>query len=118
MGNNLGRFVALAGVLIAIGVGWTIWSGRSANEKPKKKSTPGSQVSQIVRPTLTRDGGYLTSNACGECHPKQHASWHQSFHRTMTQVASPGNAATSLDGIELESRSGKMRFDRTTRKSA
>lgn len=32
--------------------------------------------------------GDTSSIACRSCHPEQHASWHASYHRTMTQAAS------------------------------
>ena len=46
---------------------------------------------QITRslPLVGRNGGYLSSDSCQSCHPSQYASWHQTFHRTMTQVAAP-----------------------------
>src|SRR5262245_29451348 len=31
--------------------------------------------------------GYASSDACRGCHPEEHESWHRTFHRTMTQVA-------------------------------
>ncbi len=40
-------------------------------------------------PVVRRDEGYAGSQSCAGCHPQNHASWHASFHRTMTQVASP-----------------------------
>jgi len=36
-------------------------------------------------------GGYVTSAACRSCHPGEYASWHRSFHRSMTE---PANDAT------------------------
>lgn len=39
------------------------------------------------RPIQAQVGNYVTSNACRSCHPGNYASWHASFHRTMTQVA-------------------------------
>jgi hypothetical protein len=40
------------------------------------------------RPIAEERGGYATSGACRSCHPSEYASWHASFHRTMTQAAS------------------------------
>jgi len=33
--------------------------------------------------------GYVSSLACAECHPGQHDTWHASYHRKMTQRATP-----------------------------
>lgn len=44
---------------------------------------------------------YVTSDTCRSCHPGNYASWHASYHRTMTQVAHPENFAADMDGLEL-----------------
>ncbi len=41
------------------------------------------------RPIERPVNGYVSSHACRECHPKQHKSWHASYHRSMTQLALP-----------------------------
>lgn len=51
------------------------------------------------RPIATPTGGYVTSDACRSCHPGNYASWHASYHRTMTQVARPENFAAPVDGF-------------------
>jgi len=50
------------------------------------------------RPIQSPIGNYVSSNACRACHPGNYASWHTSFHRTMTQVASP----TTLLGADVQ----------------
>lgn len=35
------------------------------------------------------ENGYVTSESCLECHKGQHESWNASYHRTMTQAATP-----------------------------
>src|SRR5437870_148339 len=42
-----------------------------------------------VAPHVGRPEEYAGSASCRGCHPDQYASWHRTFHRTMTQVASP-----------------------------
>src|SRR5437867_2203139 len=42
-------------------------------------------------PRANRPDGYVSSDKCQACHPSQYASWHATFHRTMTQVAAPEN---------------------------
>ena len=41
----------------------------------------------------------MGSDTCRSCHPHQHATWHASYHRTMTQVASPETVIPSFDKI-------------------
>ena len=53
------------------------------------------------RPIQSHVPGYVSSNACRACHPGNYASWHASFHRTMTQVATPQSLPPDMDGLEL-----------------
>ena len=41
------------------------------------------------RPIEVREKGFVSSKTCESCHPHEHATWHSSYHRTMTQVATP-----------------------------
>ncbi len=55
-------------------------------------------------PARVQDGGYASSDTCRACHPGQYASWHRSFHRTMTQVATPTAVAAPFVGQVLTER--------------
>jgi hypothetical protein len=48
------------------------------------------------RPIQSHISGYVSSDACRACHVENYESWHGSFHRTMTQVATP---ASLLDDV-------------------
>jgi hypothetical protein len=50
------------------------------------------------RPIEVRGDGYVSSRACMACHPDQYSSWHDSYHRTMTQAASPESILAPFDG--------------------
>ncbi|MGH9884508.1 MAG: multiheme c-type cytochrome, partial [bacterium] len=45
---------------------------------------------------------YVSSRTCRACHPSQYASWRASYHRTMTQVATPQSVAASFDGVRVD----------------
>lgn len=48
-------------------------------------------------PIAMRGEGFVTSNACRSCHPAEYSSWHDSYHRRMTQSADLARvAATQL----------------------
>ncbi len=55
--------------------------------------TPSVQATlaalEKFRPREEPSHGYLTSAACQECHRDNHQSWQASYHRTMTQIATP-----------------------------
>lgn len=73
------------------------------------------------RPIQSSVGNYQTSNACRACHLDNYASWHASYHRTMTQVATTANilgiedvAELSLDQRDYQlERNGQKVFVRT-----
>ena len=43
------------------------------------------------------DAGYLESNDCRKCHEGNYATWHATFHRTMTQEANPKSVLGDFD---------------------
>lgn len=53
------------------------------------------------RPVQDLRRGYVSSTTCQACHPGQHDSWHASYHRTMTQVATPETVAGDFDDVRL-----------------
>ncbi len=60
-----------------------------------------SEAAPANRPIMARQENYVTSNSCRSCHPGNYASWHTSFHRTMTQVATPATLIPKASGEEL-----------------
>ena len=50
------------------------------------------------RPIEVREKGFVSSKTCESCHPHEHATWHSSYHRTMTQVATPEAVIGDFDG--------------------
>ncbi len=67
-------------VLGAFALGALVWEDLAGGATP----APGN------RPIAAPQENYVTSDSCRACHPGNYASWHTSFHRTMTQVATPG----------------------------
>ncbi len=68
---------------------------------------PIPQVTKIAE-TLTRPievaGGndpYVGSASCMSCHPQQYDSWHASYHRTMTQTATPSSVAGDFNDVKV-----------------
>jgi predicted CXXCH cytochrome family protein len=71
-------------------------------------SLPAPEVTMIKRrddlPFPSQQGGFVSSQACRECHSNEFESWHDSFHRTMTQVATPEAVVAPFTGVRLSSR--------------
>src|SRR5687767_10698287 len=70
--------LALAGATVAGAVLWS--SGIRERETARRAALAGL-------PREGRPGGYVSSDSCRACHPKEYRSWHDSYHRTMTQYA-------------------------------
>lgn len=87
-------------VLTALG-GLAWW-----NQRSEALETDRLVTSEV--PHLGREP-FVTSDTCRACHPSQYHSWHESFHRTMTQVASPEAVRAPWRG-ELESRGRRYRL--------
>ncbi len=49
-------------------------------------------------PLIHREGGFVGSTTCRQCHPDQHASWANTFHSTMTQRPSEASVLGAFDG--------------------
>ena len=45
--------------------------------------------------------GYVGSQSCVQCHKDEHASWHRTYHRTMTQVASTNSIQADFNNVIL-----------------
>lgn len=52
-------------------------------------------------PARDRDG-FVGSNSCLSCHADHHASWSRTYHRTMTQEATPQSVQGHFDGKVVE----------------
>ena len=66
-----------------------------------RDKTPDMQLSNAV-PRVVNHGDYVGAQTCVSCHQEQHKSWFASYHRTMTQIASPVAIQADFDGRELK----------------
>jgi hypothetical protein len=97
----------LAGVLI-LGVGV---AASSRSTSMARRSQDQARFLEKT-PREERPGGYVGSDQCQACHPGPHASWHESFHRTMTTVAGPDTVKAPFDGRTLEWNGQTYRLER------
>ncbi|MBT6157720.1 MAG: hypothetical protein HOK71_09275 [Planctomycetaceae bacterium] len=57
-----------------------------------------------------RNLDYITSAGCRECHSEQYESWHDSYHRSMTQKASIESVVAPIDDVTVSSRGRSYRL--------
>ena len=80
-------------LLCSAALGWSFVAAR-------QPVVPEARITD--RPVQIADEGYVSSSRCQACHPSQYASWYGSFHRTMTQVATPETVRADFDGVQID----------------
>jgi predicted CXXCH cytochrome family protein len=97
-GSRGSRLLAAGCLVVAAGGAWLYEPG-------------GDTALAAAVPAPVTDGGFTSSARCRACHPAEYASWHRSFHRTMTQPATPEAVLGSFDRV-LEDRGFTQRLER------
>jgi len=64
------------------------------------------------RPIEVQTSEFVSSDACKSCHPDQYASWAATYHRTMTQIATPETVLGDFDDVELRLDDWVFRLER------
>jgi predicted CXXCH cytochrome family protein len=66
-----------------------------------------------TNPHEGRPGGFVSSNTCQSCHAEQYATWHKSYHRTMTQYANPEAVRGDFNHVTLELEGQTYKLERS-----
>ena len=94
--------IAAAAALVAMtAAGHALWAARAA----KKERSHEALRAGVPQPLA--DGGYASSDACRACHPTEYATWHRSYHRTMTQPATAETVRAPFAGETLTDPDGR-----------
>ncbi|MDB4968040.1 MAG: hypothetical protein JWN44_3729, partial [Myxococcales bacterium] len=94
--------ILMAAALVATtAAGHALWSARSAT----RQRSADALAASLPQPTV--EGGYVSSDACRACHPTEYATWHRSYHRTMTQPASARAVRAPFAGETLVAADGR-----------
>ncbi|HEX5053604.1 MAG TPA: C cytochrome precursor [Planctomycetota bacterium] len=72
----------------------SIWSVAARDHVP-------AEAEVLTRPIEVPDDGYVTSAKCRACHAREYSTWHDSYHRKMTQRASPAAVVGDFDDVHL-----------------
>lgn len=68
---------------------------------------------ELATPFNVATATYQTSQTCKGCHPDNHETWYRTFHRTMTQNATPESVVGDFDNRELTFEGVTSRFFRS-----
>ena len=98
-------------VAILVAAGGAAAAGQEAAIAARRAAAASltSRAPAVGRP----NEDFTSSKACRACHPDQYASWHRSFHRTMTQAATPEAVTGDFDGVRLGSRGREYNLEST-----
>jgi predicted CXXCH cytochrome family protein len=69
----------------------------------------------LASPRDLHGGAYAGSAACRRCHPDHYQSWARTFHRSMTEEASPASVRGDFSGATLRNAGVTARMDRDAR---
>ncbi|MCP4892013.1 MAG: C cytochrome precursor [Planctomycetaceae bacterium] len=87
---------------------------RPDSGQPNAQANETPQITQAsfepYRPIERASDGYVQGEACRECHPGNYESWHDSYHRTMTQLADPAIVMGNFDGQTVETSDASYRL--------
>ncbi|MEW6306327.1 MAG: multiheme c-type cytochrome [Verrucomicrobiota bacterium] len=64
------------------------------------------------RPIESPRDGFVSSQTCRACHPGHYDSWHSSFHRTMTQPATPATVKANFTNQTVRHEGRVFHLDR------
>jgi len=101
---------AAVGAIVALGVGlavltlsiWSRWTDQPA----------GGEATTTNRPAQVPTEGYVGSAECQSCHPHNYATWHDSYHRRMTQVATEESVIGDFNNVRLSGKDLNVRLFR------
>jgi len=76
----------------------------------RPRPTPEAEVAG--RPIQVDADGYVGSESCRACHAHEHQTWHDSYHRKMTQLAGPDSVLGDFDDVTLSADGEEYRLQR------
>jgi len=97
---------------LVIGVAVMCLTGAVALQWRRTHQTAASRKWSATLPREGRSDGYVSSDTCQACHPAQYASWHRTYHRTMTQFARPSTVLGLFGNVTLDTDNSTFNLER------
>ena len=88
-------------MLLNVSVALALLGAGIASALQRRAGERAREEAERHRPIETSGYGYVSSNQCRSCHPTQYATWHDSYHRTMTKPATPENVHGDFGDVDL-----------------
>lgn len=84
-------------IIVAICAGLTSYT----NWQSHRQDNLRLEALKTQVPDIGREKDFVSSDTCQSCHPGEYHSWHRTYHRTMTQLATDDNIEGVFDGTEI-----------------
>lgn len=97
MESKRAKRIAVAGVVVV---------GATAAVAASLRQVAG----EVAQPFVQASAAYVRSETCATCHPFRHATWEDTFHRSMTQAPSPSAVLGDFDEASYTYRGVTSRF--------
>ena len=98
-------------VVVVIGLGVWIVNGRNDSVPVGPQEVASVDLPDVRRETSksqiphhVQGDGFVSADTCRQCHAEYYESWHRTYHRSMTQIASPESVVGDFDDVKLASR--------------
>ena len=98
--QKVAGLVALTLALTA-GLGYFKYTVDSRNDASRAALLASTPAQARLKPVTAPNNAYTSSQTCRACHPSEYKSWHNSYHRTMTQLAKSGAILAKWHGTRL-----------------
>ena len=98
--QKVAGLVALTLALTA-GLGYFKYTMDSRNDASHAALLASTPAQARLKPVTAPNTAYPSSQTCRACHPSEYKSWHNSYHRTMTQLAKSGAILGKWHGTRL-----------------
>ena len=98
--RKVAGLVALTLALTA-GLGYFKYTMDSRNDASRAALLASTPAQARLKPVTAPNNAYTSSQTCRACHPSEYKSWHNSYHRTMTQLAKSGAILAKWHGTRL-----------------
>ena len=102
-GRNAGSArLQLIAVVVLVAISAGIGGAAYIHREP---TVPERRITD--RPIQVEEDGYSSSRTCKACHPREYDTWHNSYHRTMTQVVTPETVLGNFDRVQVNDLHGR-----------
>ncbi|MCA9216267.1 MAG: hypothetical protein KDB27_24530 [Planctomycetales bacterium] len=93
-----GRPKFFGAVVLGVGAAFATVVASITSQSIVKRDLPDESAK---RPTQVAADGFVSSHSCRSCHPQEYSTWHASYHRTMTQLASAESVVGDFNSVSL-----------------